>query len=304
VVGRTLETPYTWEVELSQCATDEAKRAKWNELIRSGKLGLFALVRNIRNVLKYGADVEEALTQITPERVKGSGILPFQWYKAYKAITEAAGEDLARPMQQALEWSLADVPKLSGTTLVACDNSGSMSGISASRGMTNAEIGNLMGAMALFTCERGVAGTFGTTFALAQANPHHGLFYNKHQIDECGQTTGQSTNAWKVFEFLIHHTIQVDRVILISDMQCYDGGARHAPAAYVGHSLAAELDAYRQISPKVVVYTLNLASQDNTCQFAPDQPVVELAGWSESIFQFISAMEVGEDILQHISTNY
>ncbi len=114
VVSRSLETPYTWEVELSKCVTDEEKRAKWNELIRSGKLGLFALVRNIRNIVKYGADVEEALSQIMAERVKGSGILPFQWYKAYKAIAEAAGEGVAEPMQQALEWSLADVPKLSG----------------------------------------------------------------------------------------------------------------------------------------------------------------------------------------------
>jgi len=54
VVAQTLETPYTWQVELSKCATNEEKRAKWNELIRSGRLGLFALVRNLRNILKYG----------------------------------------------------------------------------------------------------------------------------------------------------------------------------------------------------------------------------------------------------------
>src|SRR5258706_16395904 len=119
VVTRELGTPYTWEVELSQCPTDEAKRAKWNELIHSGQLGLFALVRNIRNIVKYGADVEEALSQITAERVQGSGILPFQWYKAYKAIVETSGEALAEPLQAALESSLAGVPKLPGVTLGA-----------------------------------------------------------------------------------------------------------------------------------------------------------------------------------------
>jgi hypothetical protein len=87
-------------------------------------------------------------------------------------------------------------------------------------------------------------------------------------------------------------------------MQCYDSGARYAPQAYAGHSLSTELEAYRQINPNVVVYSVNLATQDNSCQFAPEQPVVELAGWSESIFQFISAMEVGQSIIEHITTQY
>lgn len=304
VVARQLATPYTWETELSQAPTDEAKRQKWNELITSGRLGLFALVRNVRNIIKYGADIEEALSQITQERVKGSGILPFQWFKAYKAIEEAAGPALAEPMQQALEWSLADVPKLKGVTLVACDNSGSMFSVWGSRGMTNAEIGNLMGAMTLYCCQRGVAGTFGDIFALAQTNPHHRLLYNKHQIDLCGQATGSSTNAWTIFEYLIRHRVKVDRVIIFSDMQCYDSSATLTRYGYASHSLAAELDAYLQINPTCKVYSINLASQDNTCQFAPGQPVVELAGWSESIFEFIAAMEVGESILQHIMENY
>jgi hypothetical protein len=306
VVSRSLETPYTWEVELSKYVTDEEKRAKWNELVLSGKLGLFALVRNIRNIVKYGADVEEALSQITAERVKGSGILPFQWYKAYKAIAEAAGEGVAEPMQQALEWSLADVPKLAGVTLVACDNSSSMSHARSgqTRGMSNAEIGNLMGAMALYCCEGGVAGTFGDAFAIAPTNPRHGLLFNKGQIDECGRHTGHSTNAWTIFAHLIRHDVKVDRVVLFSDNQCYDSGARYAPQAYAGHSLSTELEAYRQINPNVVVYSVNLATQDNSCQFAPEQPVVELAGWSESIFQFISAMEVGQSVIEHITNHY
>ena len=246
------------------------------------------------------------MSRITQERVKGSGILPFQWYKAYKAIAAAAGEAVAEPMQQALEWSLAEVPKLPGVTLVACDNSGSMSSAYQTRGLSNAEIGNLMGAMALRAacCESGLAGTFGGEFALARVNPRHGLLYNKREIDRCGQTTGHATDAWKVFAHLIRHNVLVDRVVLFSDMQCYDSRARYAPGAYAGHSLATELEVYRRINPNVVVYSVNLASQDNSCQFAPEQSVVELAGWSESIFQFISAMEVGQSIVEHITANY
>lgn len=95
----------------------------------------------------------------------------------------------------------------------------------------------------------------------------------------------------------------LDRVVLFSDMQCYDSDARFAQA-YGGHSLSTELDAYRRINPNVVVYAINLASQDNSCQFAPNQPVVELAGFSESLFPFMSAMEVGEGITEWVAANY
>ena len=56
----TLETPYTWETELSalgqQKFANEAEkkaafRAKWQELIDSGKLGYMAMLRNLRNML-------------------------------------------------------------------------------------------------------------------------------------------------------------------------------------------------------------------------------------------------------------
>ena len=57
----TLETPYTWETELSalgqQKFANEAEkkaafRAKWQELIDSGKLGYMAMLRNLRNMLE------------------------------------------------------------------------------------------------------------------------------------------------------------------------------------------------------------------------------------------------------------
>jgi 60 kDa SS-A/Ro ribonucleoprotein len=304
VVKRELETPYTWETELSGCKTEAEKQAKWNELIVSGRLGLFALVRNLRNIVQAGADVEEALSQLTPERVQESGILPFQWYKAYKAVAAGAGSALAEPLQQALVWSLAGVRRLPGVTLVACDNSGSMSHGRVTHGMTNAEIGNLMGAMALQVCETGTAGTFGSQFALAEVNPRHDVFYNKRQIDACGKTTGQSTDAWRIFEYLIRSDLHVDRVVLFSDMQCYDSGARRWQGSWVYHSLAGELDTYLKTHPGSVVYSVNLAAQDNSCQFAPDQPVVELAGWSESIFEFITALEAGQSIIEHINNNY
>lgn len=61
IASDNLDTPYTWEIELStlgqQVFSDEAERAeafktKWEELIDSGKLGYMALLRNLRNLLE------------------------------------------------------------------------------------------------------------------------------------------------------------------------------------------------------------------------------------------------------------
>lgn len=304
VVKRKIATPYTWEVELSACRTDLQKHYKWNELIHSEKLGLLALVRNLNNIIKYNADIEEALNQITPERVRGSGILPFQWYKAYRQVEITAGRGIASQLEQAVQWSIEEVPALPGITLVACDNSGSMFA-TTTRELTNAEIGNMMGAMALACCQEGIASTFGETFALARTDPQKSIMENYWKIHECGNQTGRSTNAWRVIQFLTRNRLYVDRIILLSDMQCYDSANKNMPPLDIeSHSLAFELESYRLINPSVVLYSVNLASQDNTCQFAAGQPVVELAGWSESIFQFISSMEAGNNIIQFIKENY
>jgi hypothetical protein len=302
-VAGTLPVPETWEVEISAAKSDDEKRAAWNNLLAGGKLGTFALVRNLRNMLKVGADIETALEQLTPERVRGSGILPFQWYKAWKVMREHGGA-LAAPLQSALEASLTEVDKLPGVTVVASDNSGSMSSVEPTKGMNAEELANLMGAMAVHVSERAMAGTFGDHFDFADVNPHHGMIHNKAQIDRCGLRTGHSTNAWEIFRTLNQERIKADRVIIFSDMQCYDSAARQYAGRFESRSLASELDAYRQANPEVVVYSVNLASQDNTTQFAPDQPVVELAGFSESVFRFIAAMEAGDGIVTEINKKY
>jgi hypothetical protein len=61
IVNDSLETPYTWEVELSvlgqtKFADDAERKAafknKWEELIFSNKLGYMATLRNLRNILE------------------------------------------------------------------------------------------------------------------------------------------------------------------------------------------------------------------------------------------------------------
>lgn len=278
-VKGTLPTPYTWETELSQKGNTAEV---WNELVKSERLGIFAIVRNLRNILNVGADLPAALEQITQERVLKSGILPFQWYKAYKANQDEPA--IMSRIIQALEWSLDGI-ELPGLTAVICDNSASMDGASPSRGISMREIGNLMGAMALKSLG-GICTVFGSDAHLVQVNAHQSITNILRGINEAGSRVGGATYAYKAIHLL--GEVKVDRVLLFSDMQCYTERVMYGVL-----ELKPVWDRYvQEVSPEVVLYAVNLNSQDNTVQFPRGSAsVVELAGWSEDVFRFIQAIE-------------
>ena len=85
-----LETPLTWETELSANGNN---RETWEKLIDSGKVGYMALLRNLRNIIQANpANIEKVYSLIeNPKAVKRSRQLPFRFLSAYKSISQIAG---------------------------------------------------------------------------------------------------------------------------------------------------------------------------------------------------------------------
>ena len=55
LVNGELKSHDTWESELSAAGNDtEAKKTVWNRLLDERKLGYFALLRNLRNIISLG----------------------------------------------------------------------------------------------------------------------------------------------------------------------------------------------------------------------------------------------------------
>lgn len=92
----TLETPYTWETELSAVGQrhfvsekekDEAKREVWRQLVKSRRMGYMATLRNLRNMLLLGMD-KETMQMVCdfisdPESVRRSKQMPFRYLSAF-----------------------------------------------------------------------------------------------------------------------------------------------------------------------------------------------------------------------------
>ena len=103
----TLETPVTWETELSAVGQhhfdseeekDNAKREVWKKLVRSRRLGYMATLRNLRNMLKLGMD-KETMQMVcdfiaNPEAVRKSKQLPFRFLSAFLEL-QKKNEDLS-----------------------------------------------------------------------------------------------------------------------------------------------------------------------------------------------------------------
>ena len=154
VLDDTLETPYTWETELSEKGNT---KEVWDELIQSGKVGYMALLRNLRNIVKCGADIAPVVKVLSdPERVKKSRQLPFRFFSAYRMLEQEnlMTPDIHRALEKALTVSTENLDTIPGRTLIAVDVSGSMgSYISRKSTVMCSEIAGLLGAMSSRICE-------------------------------------------------------------------------------------------------------------------------------------------------------
>jgi 60 kDa SS-A/Ro ribonucleoprotein len=292
LIDGTLAPPETWEVELSK-ADGRSRYEKWTAIIP--KMGYMATLRNLRNMLEAGVDMEPVWNRLGDSmEVLNSKQMPFRFWSAYNEVsrinTAANPEDIGPTLQvinRALDHSICNVPHLPGTSLIAADVSGSMTGahISKRSTVTCADVATLFAAMANKICEKSIVGEFDTTWRLVNLNPNAELLENKEKFSK----NGGATYGHKIYEWLNGTHKHVDRILLFSDMQLYGGSVRAEHTKYV-----------RDVNPNVHLYSVHLNGYD-TAAFPPHTKNISLiAGWSDNIFKFIDARENGSTMLNAI----
>jgi len=135
IMKETLEVPYTWETELSrngQLPVGERKSnaVLWTELVKSGKVGYMALLRNLRNIQAAGLAPEVLREHVTsvisdPKRVALSKQLPFDFIEAYNIVKDLDSK-MATAVSKAIDLSVGNMPQLGNKVWVIVDFSGSM----------------------------------------------------------------------------------------------------------------------------------------------------------------------------------
>jgi len=175
-----LETPVTWETELSLKGNT---KEVWERLIDENRLGYMAMMRNLRNIIKSGASnmdkVYEYLTD--EERVLKNKQLPFRYYSAYKVLrNEGIGTSkIYDALEIAIKISTKNIDRLPGKTLIAADVSGSMNfPVSAKSDLTCAEVAVLMLSIANYICEESITMTFDDNLYACNLSTQNGIRWN------------------------------------------------------------------------------------------------------------------------------
>src|SRR5437667_7747337 len=125
LVENTLESPDTWEVALS---AGKDKRENFERLLREGKLGGMAVLRDLRLMLASGVDpklVRERLDQGVARA------LPFRFVTAARYAPR-----LEDALEKAMLKGIAGFAKLAGSTGLVVDVSGSMNYKLSKKGQT------------------------------------------------------------------------------------------------------------------------------------------------------------------------
>lgn len=295
-----LKSTDTWETKLTQAGQeaaaieDESERAEklqkskaesWKELLISKKLGYFALLRNLRNILEQAPEAaEEACAQLVNEKaIKKSLVLPFRFNTAAAELAAVKGSrQMMEAVNDALEISLSNVPKFSGRTLVALDESGSMQG-------RPVEIGSLFAAV-LYKTNNADLLTFSDSARFRNMNSRDSALSLAQNLQRDFSGGGTSFNS--IFKKLDE---KYDRIFILSDMQGWMGDDDDF-GFMEGGSPDKTFAAYKKrTGADPFVYSIDLNGY-GTLQF-PERNVFAVAGFSEKIFDLIKYLETDRDAL-------
>lgn len=302
IVNDALETPYTWEVELSvlgqtKFANDaerkSAFRNKWQELIFSNKLGYMATLRNLRNILEAGVSSEamaKVCSYLSDEKaVRNSKQLPFRFLAAYRELKTIDSPYLSSILE-ALEYAvMVSAKNIKGfgfdtSVVIAADVSGSMQQpVSPKSKILLYDIGLLMSMMLQSQCKNVVSGMFGDRWKRVPM-PKNGILRNVDAFYKREGEVGYSTNGYLVIEDLIARKDKVDKVMLFTDTQLWDSNSG-------GNSFENSWNRYKSISPNAKLYIFDLAGYGKQPLDIRKNDVYLIAGWSDKIFDVLNALE-------------
>ena len=287
-----LETPLTWETELSAHGNN---KETWEKLIDSGKVGYMALLRNLRNILQVNPDNIQKVfdTLENPEKVRKSKQLPFRFLSAYKSVKDISGSKALDVLENAVDASINNLPKINGTTVIAVDVSGSMrSKISAKSDIECSEIALMLAYIANRICENAYIYAFDTRVYKLTTSCRTDIL----QAVESTPVHGGGTYMELPFQLMISEKINADRIIVLSDNMNNSGLWGNSPTQHYA-------DEYRRISGNDIwVHGVDLQGY-GTQQFHGRKTNI-IAGWSEKVLDFINLAEQGEGTLEKAIAEY
>lgn len=260
----------------------------WKEIYETTKIPHMALLRNLRNVFSEEIDrtFAETVLQSLKDGVLTGKQFPFRYWSAIEAIDNASNINhkslVLDTLQECLDISINNMPKLSGKTVCLSDNSGSAWGsITSEYGSVKvAQIDNLSSVITCANSDEGYVVKFGDHFKEYAITKRDGILTQTKLVNQDnGHDVGHSTEngIWEYLEKIITKKEHIDNLFIYSDMQAGHGGLYGIGSSYVinGEDYSVHnryidvlklIDKYRkEVNPKVNVFSVQTARLSKFC---------------------------------------
>jgi hypothetical protein len=292
---KVLESEKTWE-------NLKSEGKNWKEITDTILIPHMALLRNLRGIFTEIEDptiTARILAQLKSGVIKGKQF-PFRYWSAYKAISSSQVHHkqlILDTLEECIDISVENMPKLKGKTVCLSDNSGSAWGAFNSEygTVTVAEIANLSSLITSLQSDSGEVGVFGDNLSLKGVSKRNGLLTQLEETSKRGRGQGGGTEngIWVFFDEAIKKGTHYDNIFIYSDMQAGHGNL-YGYSHTVGKSkfihptkrgnyvdVLAMAQEYRErVNPKVNLFTVQVGGYNNSVLPESLYRGAILAGWT------------------------
>lgn len=277
----------TWEA-LAGWLQGPMDAAAWEAIIPT--MNVMALARNLRNFDEAGVS-DAVAAQICArfadlEQVAKSRMFPFRWWAAYK---HAPSLRWAHALEQALGHSLANVPRLKGSTLILVDRSpsmfpGYMFSTPNNSDITLAEQAAVFGSALALRAEQPTLVEFGGQSKQLDV-PKGGSVLKL--IDQYGTIDGTDIPTAVKKHWFAH-----DRIVIVTDEQTRPGWL---PSNMERHGGMRETAMNDLVPKNVPVYMWNMAGYKPGAMPSGIAGRHTFGGLTDHAFRLVPQLEAGRD---------
>jgi 60 kDa SS-A/Ro ribonucleoprotein len=251
---------------------------------------------NLNTFARHGVFEEQALASLVAARLRDAGELqparvsPYQLLTAYRNCDAAVPDEVRNALQDALELAVANVPSIKGQEVVCPDVSGSMSSpVTGHRaGSTTSvrciEVAALVAASVLRKNQSATVLPFEQGVVSVNLNSRDSVMTNAERLASIG---GGGTNCSAPVRLLNRRKAKADLVIFVSDNESWVDQGRGC-----GTALLAVWSEFRQRNPKARLVCLDV-QPNQTTQAAERADILNIGGFSDQVFELISAFAAG-----------
>jgi 60 kDa SS-A/Ro ribonucleoprotein len=225
------------------------------------------------------------------DEIRRARVFPYQLLMAYRNCDASVPHEVRNALQDAMELGIANVPAIAGKVVVCPDVSGSMrSPVTGHRAgsATKVQCVDVAALLAASVLRKNPGATvlpFEQEVVPVDLNPRDSVMTNAGRLAAIG---GGGTNCSAPVLLLNRQKARADLIVFVSDNESWVDRGRGR-----GTALLAEWSEFRQRNPNARLVCLDV-QPNQTTQAAERADILNIGGFSDRVFDVISAFALGQ----------